>query len=219
VLTPLLAVRAGTKIAVAVVSIPHLCATAYRFWTVRKALDVRIFILFGITSAAGGLVGALLNAYATNPVLTIIFGLALTLASMSELSGLGKRVRFHGNAGWIAGAASGLLGGLVGNQGGIRSAAMLGFELKPESFVATATAVALAVDGARVPVYLITEFHDIARYWLLLVIAVVGCIIGTVVGRRVLSQVSESVFRRSVAVLILALGVYMLVKGIIAAMA
>ena len=177
---------------------------------------MRIFVLFGITSAVGGLVGALLNAYATNPVLTIIFGLALILASLSELSGLGKRVRFHGNAGWIAGAASGLLGGLVGNQGGIRSAAMLGFDLKPESFVATATAVALAVDGARVPVYLITEFHDIARYWLLLVVAVVGCIIGTVFGRRILSQVSESVFRRSVAVLILALGVYMLIKGVTA---
>ena len=194
-----------------------MCATAYRFWTVRKAVDMRIFLLFGITSALGGLVGALLNAYATNPALTIIFGLALIFASLLELSGLGKRLRIHGNTGWIAGAASGLLGGLVGNQGGIRSAAMLGFDLEKDSFVATATAVALAVDGARVPVYLVTEFSDIRRYWVLLLIAVVGCLVGTVLGRRFLAQISEKIFRRCVAVLILALGIYMLMKGIASA--
>ena len=36
---------------------------------------------------------------------------------------------------WLAGALSGLLGGLVGNQGGIRSAALLGFNLSKANFV------------------------------------------------------------------------------------
>ena len=44
---------------------------------------------------------------------------------------------FHGWAAWIAGAMSGFLGGLVGNQGGIRTAAMLGFEVPRQAFVAT----------------------------------------------------------------------------------
>jgi hypothetical protein len=33
----------------------------------------------------------------------------------------------------LAGAVSGALGGLVGNQGGIRTAAMLGYEVPKES--------------------------------------------------------------------------------------
>jgi uncharacterized membrane protein YfcA len=72
-------------------------------------------------------------------------------------------MRFRGSAAWIAGALSGLLGGLVGNQGGLRSAALLGFDLSKRSFVATATAVGLLVDGARMPVYVVTQAQDMAK--------------------------------------------------------
>src|SRR3954469_15117499 len=73
-LTPVLAVRVGTKLAVAAVSIPHLTATALRFWLLRKHVDRRLLWSFGLMSAAGGLAGALLHAYADNPALTIVFG-------------------------------------------------------------------------------------------------------------------------------------------------
>jgi uncharacterized membrane protein YfcA len=48
----------GTKLAVAVVSVPHFIATAIRFWMLRYYLDKRILIRFGLMSAAGGLIGA-----------------------------------------------------------------------------------------------------------------------------------------------------------------
>jgi hypothetical protein len=44
---------------------------------------------------------------------------------------------------------SGPSGGLVGNQGGLASSALVGFDLSKEAFGATATAVALVVDGRR----------------------------------------------------------------------
>jgi len=94
--------------------------------------------------------------------LTIVFGLLLLFAAFSEISGLARRMRFRGWVAWLAGALSGMLGGLVGNQGGIRSAALIGFGLRKELFVGTATAIALFVDGARVPVYLYTQ-HDEMR--------------------------------------------------------
>src|SRR5580765_318768 len=71
-LTPLLALHAGTKTAVAAVSVPHLIGTSIRFWRLRKSLDRGIFWRFGLTSAAGGLAGALLNVRAPSPALTII---------------------------------------------------------------------------------------------------------------------------------------------------
>src|SRR5438552_3914132 len=73
-LTPLLAVRVGTKLAVAAVSIPHVAATGFRFWLLRKHVDRRLLWSFGLMSAAGGLAGALLHAYADSPVLTVVFG-------------------------------------------------------------------------------------------------------------------------------------------------
>src|SRR6266496_4212600 len=58
ILTPLLAVRVGTQLAVAAVSIPHFFATALRFWRLRAHVDRRVLVSFGIPSAAGGLTGS-----------------------------------------------------------------------------------------------------------------------------------------------------------------
>jgi len=64
----------------------------------------------------------LLNAPVSNPWLLIVFGTVLLVVAGSELTGLTRRMRFSGPLAWAAGTISGLLGGLVGNHGGIRSA-------------------------------------------------------------------------------------------------
>jgi uncharacterized membrane protein YfcA len=208
-LTPLFAVRVGTQLAVAAVSIPHFFATALRFWRLRSRVDRRVLVSFGITSAAGGLTGALLHSSATNRALAVVFGSLLMFVGVSELTGLARRMRFHGPVAWIAGALSGFLGGLVGNQGGIRAGSLLGFDVDKEAFVATATAIGLVVDGARMPVYFATQAAQIARIWPLVLIATIGTLVGTLIGVPILRHVPEHVFRRLVAVLLLALGAYM----------
>ena len=211
-LTPVLALQTGTKLAVAAVAIPHFVGTLLRFWILRKHVDRRVVLGFGITSAIGGLIGALLNSWASSRVLGIVFGLLLVLAGLTELTGWIRRVRWGRSAAWIAGALSGLLGGMVGNQGGIRSASMLGFKVPKESFVATATAIALFVDVARLPVYLATQGREILALWPLLLLACAAVIVGTLLGARLLTRIPETAFRRVVAVLLLMLGVYMMMR-------
>src|SRR5262245_13500965 len=209
-LTPLLAVRVGTRLAVAAVSIPHMTATALRLWIMRKDVDRRLLWSFGLMSAAGGLVGALLQSAADNPVLTLVFAVLLIFTGAMGLTGLSERMRFRGWVGWVAGAVSGLLGGLVGNQGGIRSAAMLGFDVPRRAFVATATAVGVIVDLARTPVYLATQGSELAGLWPWLVAAAGGAVAGTVTGERILRRLPEPLYRKLVAALVLALGLFML---------
>ena len=213
-LTPVFAIQFPLKLAVAAVAIPHFIATAVRFWMLRQHVDRKLLWSFGIFSTIGGLIGALAHRWATSPVLTIIFGAALILAATSELTGAARKVRLRGAIAWIAGAASGLLGGMVGNQGGIRSAALLGFKTTRESFVATATAVALLVDVARMPVYLWLQGSQLVGLAQLIVLASAGCLIGTFWGRNVLRKMPEPVFRRSVSVLILLLGIYMIASAL-----
>jgi len=213
-LTPLLAARYGTKLAVAIVSVPHLMATALRFAGLRKHLDRRVFLNFGVLSAVGGLLGALLHARADSPVLTIVFGGLLIFAGTSGLTGLADRMRFGRRMAWVAGALSGFFGGLVGNQGGIRSASLLGFDIRKEALVATATAVALIVDGARMPIYLAVETKGIIRAWPALIAGIAGVLLGTLWGVRLLRRIPEPMFRKLLYGLILALGIYMAVQGI-----
>jgi hypothetical protein len=143
-----------------------------------------------------------------------VFGVLLLFAAASEVSGLAQRMRFHGSVAWIAGALSGLLGGLVGNQGGIRSAALLGFNLSKQTFVGTATAIALFVDGARMPVYLVMQYDEIRAIWWWVALATVGVTIGTVLGSRALVRIPEVWFRRVLALILAILGGAMLLRGI-----
>jgi uncharacterized membrane protein YfcA len=208
-LTPLLSVQLGTKLAVAAVSIPHLFGTALRFWLLRKHVDRRILLSFGFTSAAGGLLGALLHVQFASPLLSLVLATLLVFAGVMGLMGWSQRLEFRGKGAWIAGALSGIFGGLVGNQGGIRSAAMLGLNVQRETFVATATAIALMVDGARMPVYVFSEAHQLAQEWFLITAATAGVLIGTIGGGSVLKRIPEKLFQRVVAALILALGIWM----------
>lgn len=212
-LTPLLAMQVETKIAVAAVSIPHLVGTAVRFWRLRGHVDRRVLWSFGLASAAGGLTGALLHARASNPWLSGIFGGLLIFVAISEFTGLAGRMRFTGPLAWIAGSFSGLLGGLVGNQGGIRSAALLGFKMSKETFVATATAIGLVVDAARMPVYLVLEGPVLWQIWPAILLATAGVVAGTLLGGRLLATIPETGFRRLVAAILTGLGTSMLIRA------
>lgn len=212
-LTPTLALRTGTKLAVAAIAVPHVIATAQRFWMLRRYVDRRVLLGFGVASAVGGLAGALAHVWIASRALAVVFGAVVLLAGVSELTGWMRRVRWGRAAAWSAGGLSGALGGLVGNQGGIRTAAMLGFDVPKESFVATATAVALCVDAARLPVYFAFEWRDMVAVWPLVAVASVAVVVGTALGTRVLGRLPERAFRKTLAVLLLALGTYMVVRG------
>ena len=214
-LTPALALHVDARLAVAAVSIPHVIGTGFRFWLLGARVDRRVLWSFGLTSAAGGLTGAVLQRQFAATWLLIIFGSLLLFTAAAELTGFGRRMRFRGPAAWIAGALSGLLGGLVGNQGGIRSAALLGVDLPKTTFVGTATAVALMVDGARLPIYLWQLGDRIVelRFWI--VLATLGVLLGTLLGYRVLVRIPERWFRPTVALVLAVLGCVMLARGIL----
>ncbi|HEY7303640.1 MAG TPA: sulfite exporter TauE/SafE family protein [Bryobacteraceae bacterium] len=210
-LTPLMAAQYGMKTAVGAVAIPHVIATLLRFWRFRAHVDRRVFLGFGLMNASGALAGALIHARTTSPVLSILLGILLIFAGILGLSGYADRMHFSRKVSWVAGAVSGGFGGLVGNQGGIRSAAMLGLEVQGPAFVATATAIGLAVDAVRMPVYFATASAKILSAWPALIAAVLGVVIGTLAGERVLRQIPERLFRKLVSAILLGIGAVLVV--------
>jgi uncharacterized protein len=209
-LTPVVASQYGMKTAVAVVSIPHVVATLLRFWRLRREVDRQIFLGFGLMNAAGALVGALIHTRVNNPALSTVLGVLLIFAGVVGLLGYADRMRLGRKASWTAGALSGAFGGLVGNQGGIRSAAMLGLGVQGAAYVATATAIGLAVDAVRMPVYFATEYPQILAAWPEVVAGLIGVIVGTLVGERVLRRIPATIFRRVVSGILFVVGVFLL---------
>jgi uncharacterized membrane protein YfcA len=213
-LTPLLAATFGTATAVAAVAVPHAAATALRCWRLRANIDWSVVRGFGLLSAGGGLVGALLYTRFSNDALTLTLGLLLLSTALATLVDLPSRVRVTRLAVGVLGLLSGLFGGLAGNQGGLRAAAMLSLSLSPVRYVATATATAMLVDIVRTPIYVWRAGGVLSTLVLPLGVATAGVLIGTVLGERILLGLSIRQFRYAIAVLIALLGLWLVVQGV-----
>jgi uncharacterized membrane protein YfcA len=210
ILTPLLMLSFPAPSAVALVAVPHAVATTVRWWRLRADVDPATFRQFGIASAMGGLAGAALQPFLGGIALSLLLGLLLVLAGGSELAK--RRLPLPATPFWrlAGGALSGAFGGLVGNQGGIRAAALLGFRLAPRALVATATASALFVDAARVPIYMVTSGPALAANVKIWLAATAGAVIGTFVGVPILGRIAEPTYRQIIGGLLILLGLGLL---------
>jgi uncharacterized protein len=213
-LTPLLATRVPMAQAVAIVALPHLIATALRFVRLRDAVDLGTARRFGIPAALGGVLGGL--AFTRIDVRGLSLVLALLLLATSAMNVLPALRAWRPPAlllPWLGGAA-GFFGGLAGNQGGLRAAALATMPLSPPAMLATSTAIALVVDLARMPSYIGTLGGLAARDWTVIAIASVGCVVGTVAGEQVVRRVSRDRYRQVVAVAVGVLGVWLLTRAV-----
>ena len=209
-LTPLIALRLDTTVAVAAVAIPHFAATVFRGWRLRRNVDWPVFKRFGLWSAAGGIAGALLFAQLGGVMLARILGVLLVLTAISGLTEWATRFKLPAWTAWPLGLFSGFFGGIVGNQGGLRAGALLALGLTPAAFVATSTMTGVIVDLVRTPVYVWRAGGALIGVWPIIVAATIGTLAGTLLGERVLIGMSPKTFRRAVAALIGVLGIWIL---------
>jgi hypothetical protein len=213
-LTPLLTLRFSPELAVALVALPHLLATATRLVRHAAWVDRKTFLRFGLLSAAGGLGGALLQSSVSGPTLLAVLGALLIATALASLTGNFGEHRPSPPVALSLGLLSGLFGGLVGNQGGLRAAGLLAFDLSPRPFLATSTAVALLVDLARTPVYLARAGTQLWPLAFPIAVAAAGCLLGTLLGERLLLRMGPATYRRLVGAGVGAIGVWLLARAL-----
>lgn len=209
-LTPVLALRLGVPVAIVAVALPHAAATLLRFIRLRSSVRWTVVRSFGILSACGGLAGALLHSRLSGRLLTLLLAGLLLATAAAGLTGWSRRWHPRGAAVAGAGLLSGFFGGVAGNQGGLRAAALLAFPMSPVEFVATSTAIALLVDVARTPVYLWSAGATISGLAVPIVVASAGVLLGTLLGERVMLGLTIDRFQQVVSSIIAALGIWLL---------
>lgn len=213
-LTPLFALRFGIDAAIVAVVLPHLVGGLLRGWRLRHAVDGSVLLRFGVLSAAGGLAGAFLFAQLSSTALTRTLGVLLLMTAVAGIIGWSQRWKPRSVFVWMLGAVSGFFGGIVGNQGGLRAAALFTFGLAPTAFVATSTVIGVFVDLARIPVYLREAGHYVVALWPLVIVAIIGVLAGTLAGERLLFGLSPARFRIVISIAVGVLGVWFLLSGV-----
>ncbi len=211
-LTPVLAIHLGTDAAIAAVALPHLAGGLLRGWRLRNSIDRSVLVRFGILSAIGGLIGAFLFARLAPLLLSRILGALLLLTATAGIAGWSKHWKPDGVLVWLLGALSGFFGGITGTQGGLRAAALSAFGLTPTVFVATSTVIGIFIDVARTPVYLYSTGPSFIATWNLIILAVAGVMIGTLIGERILFGLPPARFRITVSAAVGLLGLWFLLR-------
>lgn len=213
-LTPVFTMIYDIKTAVFLVAIIHLTNNLFKCGLFAKYLEKKIFLRFGVISIVGAVVGSLFYGSVNATVLKVILGMFLVLVGVHEFLPFGQNWTLPRHFDFVGGFASGLLGGLIGNQGAIRSAYLLNYQISKETFVATAASIAILIDVSRIPVYVLKEmelFRDVG--WGLGIVAV-AAIGGTFLGKKLLSIVSLQRFRALIGVFLIATGILFVVSSI-----
>lgn len=230
VLMPVLALFMAPESAVALTAVVHLLANLLKVGLVGREAHRPTLLAFGLPAFLGGLAGGwLLREWARDvePVtwqlgswqfMTVPTALAIGVIMLAvALTELHPRFAdWRPSARWLplGGAVSGLLGGLSGHQGALRSAFLAGLPgLTPVAFAATGAVIAAAVDLARLAAYGTSTWAPAAQHAGLLAAAGAAALAGTWLGARWIRKVTLPFVRRLVAVGVILVALRLITGG------
>ncbi len=223
-LLPAFALFMPIEHAIAMTAVVHLLNGLFKLALLRKHIDTRVLLRFGLPAVLAAVLGAwLLSALGTLPALhaytalghrfeilplKLVIGVLLLLFAMIELLPKLRDLEFDARWQPLGGALSGFFGGLAGMQGALRSAFLARSGLDKQAFVATGAAIACVIDLARLAVYagtLLAVFGTLDHR--LLVWAVLAAFAGAWLGNRLLHKTTLRGLQRVVAAMLFAFAI------------
>lgn len=200
------------KTAIFLVACFHLFNNTFKIKMFWNEIDWKIFLLFGIPSILFAFTGAVFISIAPLEIIKTL--MAVFLMIFSVFSFLKPKLAFketRTNA-LIGGGLSGLLAGLIGLGGGIRSAFLIAFNLPKEIYVATSAMIAFVIDLTRIPTYLFTGIIQDKSYYILLPFLVCTAYFGVKTGKYFLVRINQEIFKKIVLTALFLVGLSLLFK-------
>lgn len=193
------------KTALVLVAFLHIFGNMGRLAFFRHGIDKKLIFLFGIPSVAFTVAGAFLVNYISQDVLKVVLGAFLFVFAAASLCKPDFQFSAKNRYAFIGGGLSGFLAGLIGTGGALRGAFLTAFGLEKSLYIATAAAIALAVDVTRIPIYFASGFLEARYYWYVPVLFAVA-FAGSYVGRSIVGVMPQKIFRQFVLVTLAAIG-------------
>ncbi len=193
------------KTALVLVAFAHLFGNLGRLAFFHKKLVWRVIAYFGLVGIPSTLLGALLVTHVHESVLQAGLGVFLVLYGLFALAKPSFRLK-PTKASMIAGGiSSGVLAGLIGTGGALRTAFLTAYRMPKARYIATSGAIAFAVDGIRIPIYLKDGLLASSYYWMLPVLLVLS-VAGAYIGKRLTGKIPQLLFGRIVLVCLIVAG-------------
>ena len=192
----------------------HLSSNLSKIALFRKGLDKKLLLYIGGPSVVFVIVGGIASAYIDAAYLEIGLGIFLIGLSVLFLINSYLKVKANKREAVTGGALSGFVAGMLGTGGAIRGLTMAAFNLEKNAFIATSAFIDFFVDLSRSVVYVINGYVTSEVLIYIPFLLVIG-IVGTYIGRYILSHISQDSFKKISLILILIIGVTTLLNVVL----
>ncbi len=188
------------------VGIIHWFGNIWKIILFREGIKWRLILTFGIPGAFASFLGATFSLSISKQILLRALGAILVIYVILLYLKPSYILPETTTTAVVGGVSYGFLAGIIGVGGEVRSTFLSAFNLHKACYIATAGAVAVAIDAARIATY-IAEGVTLEQTILSgLLIYIAASLIGSALGRKIVEKVPQDRFRQMVAGFILLAG-------------
>jgi uncharacterized membrane protein YfcA len=194
------------SIVLLLVGVIHWVASLWKALFFRKGRRPKITWSFGVPAAVGSFLGASLVFTFSAEILSMILGVFLVLYVLFLYFKPNFRIPRSRLNLFTGGALSGFFSGILGIGGSIRSAFLSAYNLPRSSYLMATGVTGLAIDTTRIATYISQGITLSPKLLLGVLVFIPATLFGTVIGKKMVMQVSENRFREVVALFLLIVG-------------
>lgn len=192
----------------------HISSNLSKIALFKKGIDPGLILKIGLPSVVFVIIGGILSAHLNTRLLEVILSIFLVGLSLLFLFKNDLVVTPTSKNAITGGALSGFSAGLLGTGGAIRGLTMAAFNLEKSVFIATSAFIDFLIDITRTVVYYQNGYihkHDFIYVPFLLLIG----LLGTYIGKRILSRIPQDKFKKISLLLILAIGIATFINALL----
>lgn len=213
VLLAVLTVVLPWSVVIPVHGLVQLVSNFSRAFILRKHVHRRIFSYFLMGAPFGALLSVLLVQYVGVNELPFILMISLIMYTVFKPKKLPAiKLQFWQFS--ILGFVSAFLGLLIGATGPLLAVFFLRDDLNKEEIVATTSSIQILTHSLKIPAFLYLGF-DYATYWPLIALMLIGAVVGTEIGVKVLSKMNTQMFTTVYKVALFFIAIHLLLKNVL----
>lgn len=211
IMIPVLVMALPPVEAIFLVSIIHWFGNVWKVLLFRTGLDARIVALFGVPGVLASLAGAFLTFDIDPQDMVRVLGGALSAYALFLLVDKGFRIRPLARNAVLGGALSGFFAGFLGFGGVLRGMFLSAFDLPKATYIATAGAIGLYVDSARIIAYVTGGARMDPRFWWGLLAFLPLSFASAHLAKRLVDRIPQEAFRKVLAAAFFLIGLKLVV--------
>jgi len=207
---PIAAIFFDFHIVLGITAVFHVFSNITKIIFFHKGIDASIAFKLGVPAVIFVSLGAMLTTLIPQKSIELLMNILLIILAFYLVFNFNKKLQKTNTNLVVGGTISGFLAGLIGTGGAIRGITLIAFQLEKNAFIATSAIIDLGVDASRAVIYIFNGYF-LFEHLKYIPILIGVSVLGTWIGKLILKQTSEKLFRYIVLIVIMITSIFQMI--------